>query len=149
MFPPFYPDLEAKHHPMQQFFISYLHNTQELEFDHEYINEMIEKFTIHPNQCNKCNNLSKVFMNPEYYYNNLYIKNSKWKLNEGAELSLDMEPYQSLTVLLFDRRNINIKHPSNRPQGKIHLIRETSDLQGKHNFNNTAKWSSISALKKL
>ena len=61
VFPPFYPDLEAKHHPMQQFFISNLDNTRELEFDHEYINEMIEKFTIHPNQCNKCNDLSKVF----------------------------------------------------------------------------------------
>ena len=108
---------------------------------------MIEKFSIHPNQCNKCNNLSKVFMNPEYYYNNLYIKNSKWKLNEGAKLSLDMEPYRSLTVPLFDIRNINIQHPRNRPRGKIHLIRETSDLQGKHNINNTAKWSSIYALK--
>ena len=65
VFPLFYPDLEAKHYPMQQFFISNIDTTWELEFDHEYINEMIEKFSIHPNQCNKCNDLSKVFMNPE------------------------------------------------------------------------------------
>ena len=60
-----------------------------------------------------------------------------------------MESYRSLTVPLFDIRNIAIKHPSNRPRGKIHLVRESSDLQGQHNFNKTATWSLIFALKKL
>ena len=66
----------------QSVLTTYLEVTGDLEFDHDYILEMIEKFSIHPNQCNKCNDLSKVFMNPEYYYNNLYIKNSSWKLNK-------------------------------------------------------------------
>ena len=109
---------------------------------------MIEKFSISPNQCNKCNDLSKVFMNPEYYYNNLYIKNSSWKLNKGLVLSLEMEPYKSLKIPLFDIRNVAIKHPPDRPQGKIHIVRESSDILEKCSFVNTARISSISALKK-
>ena len=89
--------------------------TRDLEFDHLYILEMIEKFSISPNQCNKCNNLSKVFMNPEYHYNNLYIKNSSWKLNAGSILSLDMEPYKYLKISLFDIRNFGMQHPPERP----------------------------------
>ena len=82
--------------------------TRDPEFDHLYILEMIEKFSISPNQCNKCNNLIKVFMNPEYYYNNLYIKNSSWKLNADLILSLDIEPYKQLKIPLFDIRNIGL-----------------------------------------
>ena len=75
VFPQFYPDLEQGKCLMQSVLTTNHEITQDLEFDHLYILEMIEKFSIHPNQCNKCNDLSKVFMNPEYYYNNLYIKN--------------------------------------------------------------------------
>ena len=64
VFPPFYPDLEQSNCPMQSVLTTNLEITRDLEFDHSYILEMIEKFSIHPNQCNKCNDLSKVFMNP-------------------------------------------------------------------------------------
>ena len=123
--------------------------TRDLEFNHFYIIEMIEKFSISPNQCNKCNDLSKVFMNPEYYYNNLYIRNSSWKLNKDSVLSLEMEPYKSLKIPLFDIRNVAIKHPLDRPRGKIHIVRESSDILEKRSFVNTARISSISALRKL
>ena len=85
--------------------------TRDLEFDHLYILEMIEKFSISPNQCNKCNDLSKVFMNPEYYYNNLYNKNFSWKLNTDSILSLDIEPYKQLKIPLFDILNVGLQHP--------------------------------------
>ena len=49
VFPLYYPDLEVKEHPMEQFFISNLDNTQDLEFHHNYISEIIDKFSIHPN----------------------------------------------------------------------------------------------------
>ena len=83
VFPSFYPDFKQKWYPIQSVLTMNHEVTRDLEFDHLYILEMIEKFSISPNQCNKCNNLSKVFMNPEYYHNNLYIKNSSWKLNDG------------------------------------------------------------------
>ena len=88
-------------------------------------------------------------MNPEYYYNNLYIKNSSWKLNAGLILSLDREPYKYLKIPLFDIWNVGIQYPLQRPRGKIHIVRESSDILEKPSFVNTARISSISALRKL
>ena len=109
IFPSFYPNLK-KSSKMQGVLTTNHEVTRDLEFDHLYILEMIEKFSISPNQYNKCNDLSKVFMNPEYYYNNLYIKKSSWKLNAESILSLDIEPYNHLKIPLFDKlRRLNSK----------------------------------------
>ena len=124
MFPPFYPVLEENNSKIHGVLSSNFEVVRDLEFNHEYILEMIDKFSISPNMCNKCNDLSKVFLNPEYYYNELYIRNSRWELNEGSVLSLNMKPYNELAVPIFDIRNIAVKHPPERPRGKIHLIRE-------------------------
>ena len=134
----YYPDLK-KQSKMQSVLTTNHKVTQDLEFDHLYILEMIEKFSISLNQCNKCDDLSKVFMNLEYYHNNLYIKNSSWKLNAGSILSLDMEPYKCLKIPLFNIRNVGIQYPPERPRGKIHIVRESSDILEKPSFANTAR----------
>ena len=59
VFPPFYPNFEQKKYPMQSVLTTNHEVTRDLEFDHLYILEMIEKFSIYPNRCNKCNDLSK------------------------------------------------------------------------------------------
>ena len=99
---------------------------------------MVEKFSLNPNQCNTCHDLSKVFLNPEYYYNELYVKNSKWILNKNSVLSVDIEPYNSLKIPIFDIRNINLKYPAQRPRRKIHIVRESSNNKQKHSFVTTA-----------
>ena len=96
---------------------------KDLEFNHEYINKMVEKFSLNPNQCNSCNDLSKVFLNQEYHYNELYVKNARWILNKNLILSMNVEPYKSLTIPLYDIRNIDLKHTNFRPRGKIHVVR--------------------------
>ena len=99
---------------------------------------MVEKFSLNPNQCNTCHDLSKVFLNSEYYYNELYVKISKWILNKNSVLSVDIEPYNSLKIPIFDIRNINLKYPAQRPRGKIHIERDSSNIKQKHSFVTTA-----------
>ena len=122
IFAVFFLNLDIKHGitPL----ISNLEVVKDLEFSHDYINDMVEKFSLNPNQCNTCNDLSKVFLNPEYHYNELYVKNARWVLNQNSILSMNIEPYKSLTIPLYDIRNINFKHTNSRPRGKIHIVRE-------------------------
>ena len=100
IFPPFFPNLDINHGVTP--LVSNLEVVKDLEFSHEHINEMVEKFALNPIQCNTCNDLSKVFMNPEYHYNELYVKNARWILNKNSMLSMDVEPYKSLTIPLYD-----------------------------------------------
>ena len=110
---------------------------------------MGEKFSLNPNQCNSCNELSKVFLNPEYHYNELYVKNSRWVLNNDSILSMDVDPYKSLKIPLFDIRNIQLRHADYRPCGKIHVVRETSHVEEKLSFVKTARISLTYVLKDL
>ena len=146
IFPAFYPDLDIKRVPQ---LISNLEVVKDLEFSHEHINDMVERFALNPIQCNSCNDLSKVFMNPEYHYNELYVRNARWVLNKNSILSMDVEPYKSLKIPLFDIRNINFKHSKTRPRGKIHIRREISDVKDKFPFVQAARTSSTYVLKKL
>ena len=147
IYPAFFPNLDIKRGitPL----VSNLEVVKDLEFSHEHINEMVEKFALNPIQCNTCNDLSKVFMNPEYHYNELYVKNAKWVLNKNSILSMDVEPYKSLTIPLYDMRNINFKHTKSRPRGKIHVKREISDVEDKSSFVQAARTSSTYVLKRL
>ena len=147
IFPAFFPILNCKPYNTKAF-TSNLEVSSDFELNHEYINKMVEKFSLNYNQCNTCHDLSKVFLNPEYYYNELYVKNSKWILNKNSVLSVDIEPYNSLKIPIFDIRNINLKYPAQRPHGKIHIVRESSNIKQKHSFVTTARISSMSALQK-
>ena len=129
--------------------LSNLENVCDLEFSHEFIADQIDKFAITPILCNNCNDLSKHLLDPAYYTNELYVKNSKWILNEDSKLTMDMSPYKDLTIPIFDIRNINISHPDDRPRGKIYLCRESSDIIRKEHFVRTTRISSLSALKRL
>ena len=121
VFPPFLPNLPDRAIKAMDI-VSNLEVTRDLEFDNEYINEMVEKFSLTPILCHKCNDLSKHFMDPAYHVNKLYIKNAKWVLNKNSINSMDIEPYRNLTVPVFDISNIALQHPANRPVGKIHLV---------------------------
>ena len=149
VFPPFYPNLSTRDGLREMEIISNLEVSKDLEFDNRYIVDMIEKFSLTPILCNKCNDLSKHFMEPSFYVNKLYIKNAKWVLNKNSVNSMNIEPYNKLTVPIFDISNITLKHPENRPIGKIHLVREASEIHQKSSFVNVARTSSLSALKKL
>ena len=69
-------------------------------------------------------------------------------LNPDSKLTLDMSPYNELTVPIYDIWNIKIFHPSDRPVRKIHLCRESSDIVKKDHFVKTARILSLSALTK-
>ena len=60
--------------------------TKDFEFDHVFINDMVKKFALSLSLCNCCYDLSKDFINPENYINQLYIKNAWWVLNSNATL---------------------------------------------------------------
>ena len=62
---------------------------------------------------------------------------------------MDIDPYRSLKLPIFDVSNIGVQHPPNRPCGKIHLKRQASPIHEKNTFVRTARYSSLSALKKL
>ena len=149
IFPSFLPNIEQKPHVKRMDIISNLEDVKNLEFDSEYITDMIEKFSVTPILCNKCNDLSKHFMSPEFYTNELYIQNARWVPKKEAIVSMNMFPYNKLTTPVFDIANINILHPNERPMGKIHLVREASELKDKQSFINAARNSSLSALKRL
>ena len=60
---------------------------------------------------------------------------------------MDVEPYKSLKIPLFDIRNIQLRHAAYRPRGKIHVVRETSHVEEKSSFVKTARISSTYVLK--
>ena len=122
VFPPFRPNLATKD-IKEMDIISNLENTADLEFDNSYINEVIERFSLTPILCHKCNDLSKYFLDPSYHINKKYIENARWVLNANAVNSMDIDPYRNLKLPIFDVSNIGVQHPSNRPMGKIHLWR--------------------------
>ena len=148
-FPPVPSDVSNRHDIKEMDVISNLEITKDLEFNHEFIQGQIEKFSITPTLCNKCNMLSKHFMDPTYFINELYLKNSKWILNPNSKLTMDMSPYNKLTVPIFDINNVSLVHPDDRPRGKVHLCREASAIINKPYFVRQAKTSSLSALRRL
>ena len=79
VFPPFLPNLSARTGLRAMDIISNLEVTRDLEFDNEYINDMVEKFSLTPILCHKCNDLSKHFMDPAYYVNKKYVKRRAWE----------------------------------------------------------------------
>ena len=81
VFPPFAPDLDSRENIKPMEAISNLEITKDFEFDHVYISEMVEKFSLTPILCNKCNDYSCHFCNPSHYINYLYVKNAQWVKN--------------------------------------------------------------------
>ena len=148
-FPPLSSDISNKPEIKEMEVLSNLDNVRDLEFSHKFIAHQIDKFAITPILCNNCNDLSKHLLDPAYYTNELYVKNSKWILNSDSKLTMEISPYKDLTIPIFDISNINISHPENRPRGKIHLCRELSDIIRKEHFVHAARVSSLSALKRL
>ena len=92
VFPDFFPNLSDRDGIRAMDIISNLEVTRDLEFDNEYINDMVEKFSLTPILCHKCNDLSKHFMDPAYHVNKMYIKNAKWVLNKNSVNSMEIEP---------------------------------------------------------
>ena len=107
-FPPVLSDLSIRPDIKEIEVISNLEVVRDLEFHHQYINDQIEKFAITPILCHSCNDLSRHFLDPAFYTNELYVKNSKWILNADSKLTMDLSPYNELTIPIFDIRNINI-----------------------------------------
>ena len=101
-FPPVPSDVSDRQDIKAMDVISNLEVVKDLEFNHEFIQDQIEKFSITPILCNKCNDLSKHFMDPAYYTNELYLKNSKWILNKDSKLTMDLSPYNKSTVPIFN-----------------------------------------------
>ena len=82
--------------------ISNLEVTLDLEFDSEYIQHIIEKFALTPILCNKCSDLTRHLMDPEFYTNELYVKNARWVRNKDTVDTMDISPYNNLTLPIFD-----------------------------------------------
>ena len=114
--------------------ISNLEVIRDLEFDSDYIEQMIEKFSLTPILCHKCSDLTQHLMDPSFYTNQLYVKNARWVRNKDAACSMNIEPYNKLTLPIFDIANIKVRHPENRIMGKIHLVREVSEVRERSSF---------------
>ena len=87
-FPPLSSDISNKSDIKEMEVLSNLDNVRDLEFSHEFIADQIDKFAITPILCNNCNDLSKHLLDPAYYTNELYVKNSKWILNSDSKLTM-------------------------------------------------------------
>ena len=111
IFPSFAPDLENRSNvrPMEP--ISNLEVVKDFEFDHEFIGEMVRKFSLTPNLCNRCNDYSKWFLNPTHYINELYVKNARWVACNDSVMSMDVEPYNRLQYPVYDISNVGLIHP--------------------------------------
>ena len=62
---------------------------------------------------------------------------------------MNIPPYTELNKPYYHIDNLGIKHPSNRPQGKVHIKRVFQFPEGSTEFNHIAKRSSLQALKTL
>ena len=111
VYPSFLPDLENRKNLREMDVISNLEVVRDLEFDSDYINSMIQKFSLTPILCHKCNDFSKFFMNPEHHTNQLYIKNARWVKNSNASDTMDIFPYNSLKLPIYDISNSSVCHP--------------------------------------
>ena len=134
VFPPFAPKLDDRQKISKMDVISNLEVTKDFEFDHEYISEMVSRFSLTPILCNKCNDLSRHFLQPSNYINDLYVKNARWVKNEFSVMSMDVEPYKSLVRPIYDMSNVSVRHPSSSPSGKINLVRDLSMINDKKVF---------------
>ena len=65
VFPPFKRKDKVKKLPI----FSNFEVTKDFEFDHVFINYMVETFSITTSLCNHCNDLRRHLMNPESYIN--------------------------------------------------------------------------------
>ena len=62
---------------------------------------------------------------------------------------MDIPPYTELSKPYYHMDNLGMKHPSNRPQGKVHIKRVFQFPEGGTKFKRIAKRSSLQALKTL
>ena len=98
--------------------ISNLPNFNEMECNHDSIFWHIYQFELTPNLCNWCYNAVKFFVLPETYLQHLYKSYGQWsKLNESI-LSLDIVPYKSLPLPIFDISYIHVPHIVKFTKGK-------------------------------
>ena len=146
-FQPFNPDLSASTQPMP--IIANLPMMKDGEFDHEYMANHIEQLQMDPTLCSNCSPATKYFCSPEPVVQELYKKSCVWRLSKGSTLSMDINPYDTLTTPYYDPQHLGIRHPSNRPRGQVHITRVFQFPQGNREFTHTAKMSSLSALKTL
>ena len=65
----------------------------------------------------------------------------------GTSNDINIPPYTGLNKPYYHIDNLGVKHPSNRPQGKVHIKRVFQFPEGSTEFNHIAKRSSLQALK--
>ena len=146
-FIPFDPDLNKV--PIKPLEIHQIPDIKNFEFSHEYILEHLETYLLNPTLCTNCCPATKYFQSPEPYIQQLYDDTVKWKLRDGAILSVDVPPYTGLKDPVYAPGNIKVRHPPSRPRGHIILKRQMTELSGVKEFCHTARLSSLAALKTL
>ena len=62
---------------------------------------------------------------------------------------MDIHPYAALDKPYYHVDDLGLKHPANRPQGKVHIKRVFQFPQRNAEFNHIAKRSALQALKTL
>ena len=142
-FDPDYQNAEA------QQIISNLPELKDCEFDHNYILHHLEQLEIDPTLCSKFSTATKYFASPEPFVQDLYRKSCYWKQNKDTSMDMEIAPYTTLTKPYYHIENLGLKHPANRPQGKVHFKRVFQFPQGNAEFNYIAKRSALQALKTL
>ena len=76
VFPPSSSDISQRSDIKSMQTISNLEITRDFKFHHQYISEQIDKLSLTPILCNKYNDLSRHFLDPAFYTNKLYVRNS-------------------------------------------------------------------------
>ena len=142
----FDPDFQAAG---PQPIISNLPQLKDCEFDHNYILHHLEQLQIDPTLCSNCSTANKYFASPEPFVQDLYKKSCYWERIPGTCINMDILPYTELSKPYYHMDNLGMKHPSNRPKGKVHIMKVFEFPEGGTEFNLIAKRSSLKALKTL
>ena len=119
-FSPFAPDFQSTD---PQPVISNLPQIKDYEFDHSYILNHLEQLEIDPTLCSKCSIANKYFASPEPFIQDLYKKSWHWQRVPRTSNTMDIKPYDDLVKPYYHLENIEVKHPENRPRGKVHIKR--------------------------
>ena len=114
-FIPFYPNLHKV--PLKPLEIHQVPDIKNFEFSHEYILEHLEMYSLNPTLCSNCCPATKYFQTPKPYIQKLYDENVKWKLREGASLSIDIPPYKGLKDPVYVPGNIKVRHSKTSDDG--------------------------------
>ena len=105
----------------------------DIPFNHEFIVNELERFSLEPKLCAKCCPASRHFQDPNFLTDRVLTSNAKWIKMEKSVLFLDTE-YRYFDTPLWDPCNIEIDHSPFRPQGYISLIRETNHVDDEGEF---------------